>query len=137
MKPEELIQAAEEARLRAYAPYSGVAVGAALLAENGQIYLGCNIENAAYSPSVCAERVALFRAVADGERSFSAIAVVGAEVGRAADRSFPPCGVCLQVMAELCDPERFLIYLKGKDGVVSRRLAELLPEGFSRAHLRA
>ena len=87
----------------AYVPYSGFTVGAALLTKSGKVYLGCNIENAAYGPSNCAERTAIFKAVSEGEREFAAIAVVGGKDGNAAD-IFPPCGVCRQVMQEFCEP---------------------------------
>ena len=100
--PQELMQLALEARERAYCPYSGFAVGAALLCADGTVYQGCNIENAAFSPTACGERTAFFKAVYDGQREFSAIAVVGGRAGSAPEREFPPCGVCRQVMQEFC-----------------------------------
>ncbi len=91
---------------KAYAPYSGFQVGAALLTEDGKIYTGCNIENAAYTPTICAERTAFFKAVSEGEREFKAICIAGGKDGTVDDFT-PPCGVCRQVMMEFTDPERF------------------------------
>ncbi len=130
MNDRDLILLAREARERSYSPYSGFAVGAALLASDGRVYLGCNIENAAYSPTVCAERVAFFRAIADGARDFSAIAIVGAPSGEKPMRACPPCGVCRQVMAEFCDPDHFRILLEDGGEVRSALLRELYPDGF-------
>ena len=105
-------------------------VGAALLTKSGKVYLGCNIENAAYGPSNCAERTAFFKAVSEGEREFSAIAVVGGKDGDAAD-IFPPCGVCRQVMQEFCAPS-FMIYMGRSDGTyVAESLGAMLPYGFT------
>ena len=128
----ELLKAAEEARTRAYIPYSQFGVGAALLDASGGIHYGCNIENAAYGPTNCAERTALFRAVADGlaPRSFRAIAVT-------ADTDAPvtPCGVCRQVMAELCAPDMPVVLgnLRGNWRVTT--VAELLPGAFTSTQL--
>ncbi len=126
----ELIEKAKEAAKTAYVPYSGYTVGAALLCKSGKVYLGCNIENAAYSPTNCAERTAFFKAVSEGEREFLKIAVVG---GKELDFKdyFPPCGVCRQVMKEFCS-EDFKILL-GKNGNKYREytLEQLLPAGFS------
>ena len=97
MTPEALVQEALQALQNAYVPYSGFKVGAALLTKGGTVYRGCNIENAAYGPSNCAERTAIFKAVSEGEREFAAIAVVGGKDGVVTD-IFPPCGVCRQVM---------------------------------------
>ena len=105
MKDELLITMAEEARGLAYCPYSGMAVGAALLTKSGKVYLGANIENASFTPTVCAERTAVFRALLDGEREFVKIAVSGGKAGAHVHASFPPCGVCRQVLAEFCSPE--------------------------------
>ena len=130
MTPEELVRQALAAMKFAYVPYSGFTVGAALLTKSGKVYLGCNIENAAYGPSNCAERTAFFKAVSEGEREFSAIAVVGGKDGVVTD-IFPPCGVCRQVMQEFCGPE-FPIYMGRGDGsYVAVRLDELLPYGFT------
>ena len=131
MKPTdaELIRAAFKARSFAYTPYSHFKVGAALLAKNGMVYTGCNIENASFSPTCCAERTAFFKAVSEGHRDFSAIAVVGGKNGAVTD-FFMPCGVCRQVMREFCKPD-FRIVMVGKDG--ERRvytLPDLLPASF-------
>lgn len=136
MKPEELVALAKEARERAYVPYSGFSVGAALLCKDGKIYQGCNIENAAFGPTVCAERTAFFKAVYDGEREFEAIAVVGGRAGEEITGLFPPCGVCRQVMREFCGLD-FRLYLGREDGRWEERtLGELLPMSFSPADLK-
>ncbi len=130
MTPEALVQEAMQAMQNAYAPYSGFKVGAALLCADGTVYRGCNIENAAYGPSNCAERTAIFKAVSEGHRTFAAIAVVGGKNGAVTD-IFPPCGVCRQVMQEFCVPD-FMIYMGRGDGsYVAVRLDALLPYGFS------
>lgn len=114
---------------RAYVPYSGYCVGAALLTRSGKVYQGCNIENASFTPTCCAERVAFFEAVKNGERDFAAIAVVGGKGGHMTGL-FPPCGVCRQVMTEFCGPD-FLIHMGGPDGLIQTvTLEELLPWGF-------
>ncbi len=130
MKDTELVALAKKAAENAYVPYSGYTVGAALLAKNGRVYLGCNIENAAYGPTNCAERTAFFKAVSEGERYFEAIAVVGGKNLDFRDY-FTPCGVCRQVMAEFCD-ESFRV-LVGKNGeeYLSLTLGEILPHTFS------
>ena len=125
---EELYNLAEEARDKSYCPYSDISVGAALLTKSGKVYIGTNIENSAYSPSVCAERVAFFSAVAEGEREFAAIAVAGGRRGRKTRSTFPPCGVCRQVMAEFCSPD-FKIILSACESVT---LNEILPLGFGK-----
>ncbi len=135
MIPDELVKLAEAARAASYAPYSGFRVGAALLGASGRVYTGCNIENAAYSPTNCAERTAFFKAISEGEREFSAIAVAG---GRAAEVSEPcsPCGVCRQVMVEFCSPASFLIYIsRGGGRFDTYTLGELLPLGFGKGNL--
>ena len=125
-----------EARRSAYAPYSGFRVGAALLAESGKIYLGCNIENASYSPTNCAERTAFFKAVSEGERRFTAIAIAGGD-GETPNDVCPPCGVCRQVMAEFCDPDTFKVYLvKNESESLELTLGDLLPHGFSKDKLK-
>lgn len=116
MTPEKLAELAVEAMNHAYVPYSGYKVGAALLCADGTVYQGCNIENASYSPTVCAERTAFFKAVYDGHRDFTAIAVCGGKDG-VITGPFPPCGVCRQVMREFCQDD-FIIYLVGKDGSI-------------------
>ena len=127
---KELVKAAYEAQKYSYSPYSGFEVGAALLGKNGKIYLGCNIENAAYSPSNCAERTAFFKAISEGCQEFEAIAIVGNKKGEKGDFC-PPSGVCRQEMAEFCDPESFRIIL-GRSGeeYYSCFLKDLLPLGF-------
>ena len=123
-----LLKTAEEARKNAYAPYSKFSVGAALLTKSGKIYTGCNIENAAYSPTNCAERTAFFKAISEGEREFEAIAVVGAKDGEVGTFC-APCGVCRQVMAEFCERD-FKIVLKDTDSIRIFSLSELLPSAF-------
>ncbi len=130
MTPEQLIVLAKEAMKNAYAPYSGYTVGAALLCADGSVFTGCNIENAAYGPTNCAERTALFKAVSEGKRSFCALAVCGGKNGMI-EGAFPPCGTCRQVLREFCQ-EDFLIYLAGeKDTYETFTLAQLLPHSFS------
>lgn len=128
MEPEKLCKLAMEAMTHAYAPYSGYKVGAALLCADGSVYQGCNIENAAYSPTNCAERTAFFKAVYDGHREFAAIAVCGGKDGQITG-AFPPCGVCRQVMREFCGDD-FLIYLVNENGFETVTLDQLLPCGF-------
>lgn len=135
MEDKMLLEKAIEARAYAYAPYSGFKVGAALLAEDGRVFYGCNIENAAYTPTNCAERTAFFKAVSEGVKSFKAIAIAG---GRDNDTQAPctPCGVCRQVMAEFCRPEYFrIITADGRGGAKSYTLSQLLPESFGPQNL--
>lgn len=133
---EELITAAIEARRNSYSPYSHYQVGAALLTANGQIITGCNIENAAYGPSNCAERTAFFKAVSEGIREFSAIAIVGSPEGEALTQYAYPCGVCRQVMREFCEPAQFqVIVAKSEADYCVTTLAQLLPESFGPANL--
>ena len=130
MTPEKLIEKAEEARLHSYSPYSGFKVGAALLCSDGTVYTGCNIENSSFTPTICAERTAIFKAVYDGHRDFTAIAVCGGKDG-VITGPFPPCGVCRQVMREFCEDD-FLIYIVDVDGAYETiTLADLLPKSFS------
>jgi len=131
----ELIERALRNRLRAYAPYSGLAVGAALLAADSRMFDGCNMENAAYSPTLCAERSAFAQAVAAGCRDFQAIAIVGgpAELAEEVPGWFWPCGVCRQVIAEFCGPAFRIIVGRSRDDYQVRSLAELLPEAFGPA----
>ena len=126
----QLIDTAMAQLAYSYVPYSHFHVGAALLAKNGTVYTGCNIENAAYSPSNCAEHTAFFRAISEGCREFEAIAIVGNKEGEKGDFC-PPCGVCRQVMAEFCNPDQFRIIL-GRSGeeYYSCYLKDLLPFGF-------
>lgn len=133
---KKLIEEALEARKLAYAPYSHFQVGAALLDENGTIYRGCNIENAAYGPSNCAERTAIFKAVSDGSRKFSMIAIAGALEGEEIKEYAAPCGVCRQVMSEFCHPKKFrIIIAKSVEEYKIKTLEELLPMGFGAANL--
>ena len=129
MNANELIEQAKQAMTHAYAPYSGYKVGAALLCGDGTVYCGCNIENGAYTPTVCAERTAIFKAVYDGHRDFTAIAVCGGKDG-VITGYFPPCGVCRQVMREFCKDD-FVIYMIGPEGSYKTcTLADLLPHSF-------
>ena len=122
----ELIQKAAEAKEKAYVPYSGFHVGAALLCKDGTIITGCNIENSAYGPTNCAERTAIFKAVSEGYREFQAIAIISDSKKLTA-----PCGVCRQVMAEFCEPDFEVIMLSSDGRYRSATLAELLPYAFS------
>lgn len=130
MTDEELCAMAVKAMDNAYVPYSGYKVGAALLTQSGKIFTGCNIENAAYSPSVCAERTALFKAVSEGERDFVKIAVAGGKNGKIASE-FPPCGVCRQVIAEFCSPEFEILVVKAENEYGVYTLKQLLPNAFT------
>lgn len=125
-----LIEQAIQAMGRAYVPYSNFRVGAALLTKEGRIYQGCNIENAAYTPTNCAERTAFFKAVSEGERSFRAICIVGGKDGILTDYT-APCGVCRQVMMEFCNPDTFQIILAiDAKHYKTFTLKEMLPMGF-------
>ena len=128
-----LIAQALQARKNAYTPYSHFAVGAALLASSGRVYTGCNIENAAYSPTNCAERTAVFKAVSEGERSFLKLALVAGN--ETLDAPLPalvsPCGVCRQVLAEFAAPDMVLLLAKSEADYEVHTLGELLPMGFS------
>lgn len=136
MDERQLIELAYEAREHAYTPYSDFQVGAALLTKDGKIYQGCNIENAAYGPTNCAERTAFFKAVYEGEREFAAIAIVGGKAGTRTGDMCAPCGVCRQVMREFCAPEEFRVILEdGKGGFVNLKLEELLPMSFGPSNL--
>lgn len=137
MKLEQLVEIAYEARELSYAPYSQFKVGAALLAKSGKIYKGCNIENAAYTPTNCAERTAFFKAVSEGEREFVAIAIVGGKEEEENLTFCAPCGVCRQVMMEFCDPKEFQIILgRGNKEYKIYLLDELLPLGFGPENLK-
>lgn len=132
----KLIKTAVRQLSYSYAPYSHFKVGAALLAENGTIYTGCNIENAAYTPTSCAERTAFFKAVSEGVRTFKAICIAGGMNGELTDYT-APCGVCRQVMMEFCSPEEFEIILaKGEDDYKMYKLKDLMPLGFGPGNLR-
>ena len=134
MDDRELIRTAFSAMQKAYAPYSHYTVGAALLCKSGRVYTGCNIENAAYSPTVCAERTAFFKAISEGERGFVKIAVVGGKNGAVSDY-FVPCGVCRQVMSEFCDDDFSVIIAKNEEDYLVKTLNDLLSCRFSPQHL--
>lgn len=132
---KDLIEKAVEAMGYAYTPYSHFRVGAALLAKNGEIYQGCNIENAAYTPCNCAERTAIFKAVSEGVKDFEAICIVGGKEGILTELT-APCGVCRQVMMEFCHPKEFQIILAtDQQNYRIYTLEELLPMGFGPANL--
>ena len=124
MTPEKLLELAHEARERAYAPYSHYAVGAALLTKDGRVYQGCNIENASFSATNCAERTAIFKAVSEGYREFAAIAIVADTPGPCS-----PCGMCRQAISEFKIPRIIMVNLKGAVQVAT--LAEILPFAFT------
>ena len=127
---KSLVRRALDMRIFSYTPYSHFNVGAALLAKNGEVYTGCNIENASYTPTNCAERTAFFKAVSEGVKEFKAIAIVGGEDGATELDYCPPCGVCRQVMSEFCDDEFIIILAKSEDEYKIYTLPEILPERF-------
>lgn len=135
MDYKKLIRAAIGAKDLAYAPHSGFRVGAALLTEEGEIFTGCNVENAAFSPSVCAERTAVVKAIStlpEKSRNFKAIAVIGDK-----DDYLSPCGVCRQVLAEFCDLDKFIVIMaKSEDDYKEMKLSELLPASFGKDNLK-
>ena len=131
MTDQELMERAVEARKNSYSPYSGFKVGAALLGKSGKVYAGCNVENAAYTPTNCAERTAVFKAVSEGEKEFSAIAIVGGK-GEELSPFCAPCGICRQVLAEFCD-EDFKILLGTPEAFRAYTLRELLPFSFGKS----
>ena len=132
---QALIRAALDARTRAVAPYSRFAVGAALRSIDGQVFTGCNIENAAYTPTNCAERTALFTAVSQGVTRFTDIAVVGAKMGEVNKLVTAPCGVCRQALYEFCGPGLNVIMAKTPEDYIEMSLGELLPLGFGAANI--
>lgn len=139
MTPMDLLNHAVRAREKSYSPYSNYRVGAALLGADGQIYTGCNIENAAYPATVCAERTALFKGISEGCRAFAALAVVGGPAGTASpnglgDYAFP-CGVCRQALAEFCPPEMPVYLLNDANDVKICTMGDLLPNSFSAASM--
>jgi cytidine deaminase len=127
---KKLIKCALEQRKFSYAPYSNFCVGAALLAENGTVYTGCNIENGAYSPSNCAERTAFFKAVSEGVKEFRAICIVGAPKDETPNEFCPPCGVCRQVMLEFCGSDFLIVLAANQEKYQIFTLEELVPMGF-------
>ncbi|MDE5802014.1 MAG: cytidine deaminase [Lachnospiraceae bacterium] len=132
---KELIKAALAARERAYIPYSGYAVGAAVLMESNRIYTGCNVENASYGATNCAERTALFKAVSEGERKCMAIAIAGGKEGKEPVDYAHPCGICRQVMREFGGEDLIVLVAKSEDDYREYTLKELLPYGFGGENL--
>ena len=129
MTDNELILKAIESMKNSYSPYSNFKVGAALLSESGKVYTGCNIENEAFGPSICAERVAFFKAISEGEKNFSKIAVVGGKDGIISS-STPPCGVCRQVMREFCNDDFEILIVRENGNYDKVLLKDLLPNSF-------
>lgn len=128
---QQLVNTAIEYRKRSYSPYSGYQVGAALLSADGKIFGGCNIESASFSPTNCAERTALFKAVSEGKRDFTAIAIVGGKAEGELEFC-SPCGVCRQALVEFCNPKEFVVYLgTGAEDYKGYLLEELLPYSFT------
>lgn len=135
MNEQELIRAAFAAREKAYTPYSHFKVGAALLAKDGRVFTGCNIESATFTPTNCAERTALFKAVSEGVTEFSMIAVVGSKEGERNTLVTSPCGVCRQALYEFCGPELTVLMAKSETDYLQMTLGELLPLGFGPQNL--
>lgn len=129
MTDKELVLKAIESMKNSYSPYSNFKVGAALLTENGKVYTGCNIENVAFGPSICAERVAFFKAISEGEKNFSKIAVVGGKDGIISSAT-PPCGVCRQVMREFCNDDFEILIVRENGNYDKVLLKDLLPNSF-------
>lgn len=134
MNQKALVEAAFAMLPKAYAPYSHFHVGAALLTKDGEVFTGCNVENASYGAAICAERTAFVKAVSEGKREFQAIAVVGGREGAVTDFT-PPCGICRQVMAEFGGPDFQILLAKSPEEIRCLTLAELLPEAFGGAQL--
>lgn len=134
MTDYELIKIAVKAREMSYSPYSNFKVGAALLSKSGKVYTGCNVENAAYTPTNCAERTAVFKAVSEGEREFLAIAIVGGK-GDVLNDLCAPCGVCRQVLCEFCDGD-FRIVLGTPENIKTVTLSNILPYSFGKSDLK-
>lgn len=136
MYEKRLIELALSAREKSYCPYSGFAVGAALLCQDGTIYTGCNIESSAHTPTICAERTALFKAVSEGKRDFICMAVAGGHQSADVLPITTPCGVCRQVMMEFCNPQTFLVFCASSpDNYKAYTLAQLLPKSFGPMNL--
>lgn len=136
MYEKRLIELALSAREKSYCPYSGFAVGAALLCQDGTIYTGCNIESSAYTPTICAERTALFKAVSEGKRDFICMTVAGGHQSADVLPITTPCGVCRQVMMEFCNPQTFLVFCASSpDNYKAYTLAQLLPKSFGPMNL--
>lgn len=130
MTDNDLCKLATEAAENSYSPYSQFRVGAALLCTDGSVYTGCNIENASFTPTVCAERVAVFKAISDGKRDFAAIAISGGCEGSVGEKLCIPCGVCLQVLSEFCNANEFAVILANDSGCERYLLKELIPMSF-------
>ncbi len=137
MKNSDLCKKAIDAMRYSYCPYSNYSVGAALLCKSGRVYTGCNIENSAFSPTVCAERTAFFKAISEGEKEFVKIAIAGKKQGdKLLDDSISPCGVCRQVMREFCSPDFEIIIAKSKGDCSVYKLSELLPVSFGSDNIK-
>ncbi len=134
MTKEQLVSLAKEAMEQAYSPYSGYKVGAALLCEDGSVYTGCNVENASFSATNCAERTAFFKAISEGKREFESIAICGGKDG-VIEGVCPPCGVCRQVIREFCK-DNFQIHLVTASGIDTYTLEQLLPVSFRPENMR-
>lgn len=134
MTDKELVELSIKARENSYSPYSNFRVGAALLSKSGKVYTGCNVENASYGICMCAERVALGKAVSEGETEFEAIAISGALKDKEIKEACAPCGICRQAIAEFCDGD-FKVLLAKEGGYESLKLSELLPHSFSKNSL--
>lgn len=134
MNKTELFNFAKSSMKNSYAPYSHFTVGAALLCSNGDIFTGCNVENASYSATCCAERNALFSAVAAGNKDFTAIMIIGGLDGEITDYVFP-CGICRQVLSEFCNPDFKILVAKGKENIKEFTLKDLLPHSFGKSSL--
>lgn len=132
----ELCVLAIKAMDNSYSPYSNYSVGAALLTKTGKVYTGCNIENSAFSPTCCAERTAIFKAVSEGEREFSKIAIAGGKNSEALDETISPCGVCRQVMAEFCKTDFEILLVKSEAKYSKTTLGELIPLTFSAENIK-
>lgn len=130
MTEKELCLKAIEARNNSYSPYSEYKVGSALLTKSGKVFCGCNIENSSYTPTVCAERTAFFKAISEGERDFVMIAVAGGKE-KDINGTFLPCGVCRQVMQEFCNPDFKILTVTGQDSYTEHTLSDLLPFAFT------
>lgn len=136
MTKEDLIKKAHQMRKYSYCPYSNFAVGAALLTDSGEVFTGCNIENASYPASCCAERTAIFKAVSSGQTNFKAIAIVGGKKGELPTDFAYPCGVCRQVMSEFCDENFEIIVATSETNYKTFTLGELLPQSFGKKSLK-
>ncbi len=132
MNNSKLVKVALDARKHSYSPYSGFAVGAALLCKDGSVYTGCNIENSAFSPTNCAERTAFFKAVSEGKKDFVKIAVVGGDADSEPLNYCPPCGVCRQVMKEFCNSDFEIIIAINENDYKTMTLGEILPASFDK-----